>query len=75
MKLCGCKEKCFKNGDIHWSEYGSVVCLFYCEINKNDKCTTICEINKKEIKSYITEYDYEKIKYSIRKDKLERILI
>ena len=63
LKLCGCKESCFENGDDIWGHLGGIMCKHLSE--RNQDCTNIivdcCIKDNIEVQSYFTQNEYNTI--------------
>jgi len=57
-KLCGCKEKCFINGQ-QWGHLEGVMCKYLSEIkDKSGEFYDICHVDKSKVTTYTTETQY-----------------
>jgi hypothetical protein len=65
MKLCGCKEPCFSNGETAWGHWGCVMCLSLSERQTELNHVSICDLTKEEVKPYCCEREY----LELRRDK------
>ena len=55
MKLCGCKEQCFVNGEKVWGIHGNSLCLYATDVG-------ICDKTKEHVLTYISEQQYKEIR-------------
>jgi hypothetical protein len=68
MKLCGCKETCFVNGEKVWGRHGGVLCLHATEENVDGVAVGICGKTKERVRGYISEWQYKEVKQVIQPD-------
>lgn len=67
MKLCGCKEKCFKNGEC-WGHYEGVMCKYLGEKDFGDEIKSICSKTGKEVLLYTTDVEHKSALEEINKN-------
>lgn len=68
MKLCGCKEPCFINGEKVWDRHGGVLCLHATEENVDGVTVRICGKTKERVRGYISEWQYKEAQQVIQPD-------
>lgn len=61
MKLCGCKEKCFIDGERAWGHCGSVMCLHLSEKHSEPENISICGLTDEEVNLYTSETEYKEL--------------
>jgi hypothetical protein len=61
MKLCGCKESCFTDGEKAWGHYGGVMCLHLSERKSEPENIGVCGITKEDVDVYTTCSEYKRI--------------
>ena len=67
MKLCGCREKCFINGEQKWGHCGDELCKHISEEhvvdeNGDEQVFGLCLLTKERTEVYINEEEYKKAK-------------
>lgn len=73
MKLCGCKEPCFVNGEKVWGAEGGVLCLHASEKADyiNGGSFGICGITGESVKVYIYDWQYKEAQQQVQADSAE----
>jgi len=60
--LCGCKEKCFKNGEKRWGHLGGFLCEHAQEDSINGEPISKCALTGETVNVYINAEQYLKLK-------------
>ena len=61
MKLCGCLEKCFVNGEGAWGHMGNILCLYASEKETTPQNIGICGLSGENVDFYCNEEEYMKL--------------
>ena len=61
MKLCGCKESCFVDGEKSWGHFGGVMCLHLSERKAEPENIGVCLLTNEDVEAYTTKTEYERI--------------
>lgn len=57
MKMCGCKEPCFENGEC-WGHLQGVMCKYLGTETKENVCSKTME----DVTAYLTKDEHDKLK-------------
>ena len=58
MKLCGCNEPCFENGEKCWGHLGTVMCL---NLSETIESESMCRKDMELVIPYSTEANYQQL--------------